>query len=168
MKKHVFIILLLLGISLIGAKTVTGIRSLQNMRFSGKVITDAANNTWVLWEELQLGRYRLYANKFNSLGHEVSGFPKEISLRDDSTRLYEAVASDEFGILLSYSYLGDENRVNMKLQKLFSNGQPMWADGGFLIAEDIDIKRDPVALCANNLGGAFVIVDEALTNAQGP
>jgi len=168
MKKHVFIILLLLGISLIGAQTVTGIRSLQNMRFSGKVITDAANNTWVLWEELQLGRYRLYANKFNSLGHEVSGFPKEISLRDDSTRLYEAVASDEFGILLSYSYLGDENRVNMKLQKLFSNGQPMWADGGFLIAEDIDIKRDPVALCANNLGGAFVIVDEALTNAQGP
>jgi len=168
MKKHVFIILLLLVISLIGAQTVTGIRTLQNMRFSGKVITDAANNTWVLWEELQLGRHRLYANKFNSLGHVVSGFPKEISLRDDSIRLYEAVAGDEYGILLSYSYLEEETHVNMKLQKLFSNGQPMWADGGILIAEDIDIKRDPVSLCANNIGGAFVIVDEALTNAQGP
>ncbi|HPF09103.1 MAG TPA: FlgD immunoglobulin-like domain containing protein [Candidatus Cloacimonadota bacterium] len=166
MKRTLVIAICLVFVALLSAQPFANVRLSENIRYTGNVFTDAAGDTWTVWEENTLGRYRVFAQRFNNVGSAMFASPLEIELADVPVKMINAVAASDQGVLILYALQSDSNQVDYKLQKINPLGQTLWANGGVIVAQNTDIKQQLTAICANNLGGAFVLT-EGTSNTNG-
>ncbi|HPI25229.1 MAG: T9SS type A sorting domain-containing protein [Candidatus Cloacimonetes bacterium] len=157
MKRSLCFAVLLVLFALLGAQTICNVRLSEALRYSGDVMTDAAGNHWALWEEHTQGRYRIFAQKYSSSGAVLFPTPVQIDLADVPVMLIDAVPSSDQGLLILYAFESSDDDVDMKLQKIGNQAQTLWPGGGSPVAMHIDIKQFRPVICANNLGGAFVM-----------
>lgn len=150
-------------IAFIGAQSITNVRSGLNLRFTGNVLIDSAGDSWLLWEENTEGTYHVMCQKFNISGEALFPSPIQINLADTSVKLLNAIAASDAGLLVLFSREAENEQADVMVQKINPMGQALWANGGYLVAGDIDVKQQQVSLCANNQGGAFVIAEADYT-----
>jgi|GEM_PF-6482974 len=158
MKRSLCFVLFLVIFALLAAHTISNVRLSEALRYSGDVLTDASGNHWALWEEHTQGRYRIFAQKYSSSGAVLFPTPVQIDLADVPVMLIDAVPSSDQGLLILYAFESTNDDVDMKLQKIGNQAQTLWPGGGSPVAMDIDIKQFHPVICANNLGGAFVLI----------
>ncbi|HQQ67517.1 MAG TPA: hypothetical protein PLX77_01690, partial [Candidatus Cloacimonadota bacterium] len=157
MKRFLYLVALLAFFTVLGAQTISNVRLSEALRYSGNVMSDAAGNHWALWEEHTQGRYRIFAQKYDSSWTVLFPTPVQIDLADVPVRLINAVPASDQGLLILYAYEGTGDQVDMKLQKIGNQAQTLWPGGGSPVAMHIDIKQFHPVICGNNLGGAFVL-----------
>jgi len=162
MKPCLGIFVLLLLSLLLCAQPVAKVRIGENVRYTGHVLKSSANETWVLWDESVTYGYEIRGQKYDSLGNAAFDSPISIVSSDTSTKLLDAVASSDTGLVLLFMQedqadIGEQRQVFLKVQKLNSLGQRQWTDPGLEVATVLHTKFPDSKLCANNLGGAFLI-----------
>ena len=159
--KHYFGILVFVSLSLLlCAQPIIDVRKSQDLSYQGDVVMNSAHETWVLWEENAGSGYQIQAQKYSNLGDAVFDSPAIIPTGEDPVLLIETVASSDGGVVLLYIQ-EIEQQVNMKVQKLNSLGQAQWTENGIYVAPamwpDSNLEDPEAKLCANNLGGAFLV-----------
>ncbi|HRX77184.1 MAG TPA: hypothetical protein P5342_06950, partial [Candidatus Cloacimonadota bacterium] len=99
----------------------------------------------------------IFCQKYGGSG--TAGFldPLELELSDNPVKLINAVAASDQGIIILYALEADNEQVDMKLQKIDALGQALWANAGCTVASQVDIKQPATKICANSIGGAYVL-----------
>jgi hypothetical protein len=160
MKRYLGILVFLSFTLLLCAQPITDVRTSQDIRYQGNVVTNSAGETWVLWEENAGSGYQIQAQKYSTLGNAAFDSPVIISTGIYPVFLVETVATSDGGVVLLY--IQDiEQQVIMKVQKLNSLGQAQWTGNGTFVAPAMspstNLAPPEAKLCANNLGGAFLV-----------
>lgn len=160
MKRYLSILVFLSFTLLLCAQPITDVRTSQDIRYQGNVVTNSAGETWVLWEENAGSGYQIQAQKYSSLGNAAFDSPVIIFTGKDPVFLVETVATSDGGVVLLY--IQDiEQQVIMKVQKLNFMGQGQWTGNGIFVAPAMssgsNIEDPEAKLCTNNLGGAFLV-----------
>ncbi|MCB5287535.1 MAG: hypothetical protein LHW64_07005, partial [Candidatus Cloacimonetes bacterium] len=102
MKPCLGIFVLLLLSLLLCAQPVAKVRIGENVRYTGHVLKSSANETWVLWDESVTYGYEIRGQKYDSLGNAAFDSPISIVSSDTSTKLLDAVASSDTGLVLLF------------------------------------------------------------------
>ena len=160
--KRYFSTLVFLSLTLLlCAQTITDVRTSQDIKYKGNVVTNSAHESWLVWQENAGSGYQIQAQKYSNLGAAAFTAPITLPTGLGSVRLIETVASSDGGVILLYFQEIDLHQTNLKLQKLNSLGQVQWARNGILVAPALSPERKLSSpqqkLCANNLGGAFLV-----------
>lgn len=140
MKRYLSTLVFLSFTLLLCAQPYTDVRTSQDIRYQGNVVTNSAGETWVLWEENAGSGYQIQAQKYNNLGNAAFDSPVIISTGKDPVFLVETVATSDGGVVLLY--IQDiEQQVIMKVQKLNFMGQAQWAGNGIFVAPAMSPSR---------------------------
>jgi len=142
---------------LLCAQPIANVRTAQNIRYRGDVLLSSAHESWVFWEESSGSDYQIQGQKYNNSGYAAFSSPITVPTGTGSVRLMEAVATSDNGIILLLLQDTLEQSAILKVQKINSQGQAQWTDSGILVTETLDYKYSAAKLCANNLGGAFLV-----------
>lgn len=157
MKRYLGILVFVSFSLLLCAHTITDVRTAQNIRYRGNVVKSSANSSWVFWEESAGSDYQLRGQKYDGLGNAGFDSPITIPTGRGSVSLVEALASSDDGIVLLFLQEPEADRVSLKVQKLNSAGQAQWTENGIYVGDTQNYKFPTIKICANNLGGAFLV-----------
>lgn len=156
--KRYFGILVIMSLSLLlFAQPVADVRTAQNIRYRGNVLKSSAQESWIFWEESAGSSYHIRGQKYNNLGDAVFGSPITVPAGTGSMNLIEAVATSDNGIVLLILQETQEQQVKLKVQKINSLGQAQWTENAIFVTDTSDYEFPSAKLCANNLGGAFLV-----------
>jgi hypothetical protein len=157
MKHQLFSFLFsLLSLSLIALPS-TEVRAYQNLRFPGTAVQSTAGDNWVFWEESPDLEYQIRAQRYDNQG--IAYFPEPITIpsQEGSKRLMQVVPSSDNGIVLLYVHAIQADLPTYRLQKLNSDGEPVWQEYGIEVGEILCPESPFARICANALGGAFLV-----------
>lgn len=154
--KLLFVLFMMFGL-LLCAQQVADVRIAQNIRFDGNVAQTSSNESWVLWDDNPSEGYQIRAQKYDSLGTPMFGNPITIPTAGGSIKLLQTVATTDNSIVLLFMHEVEPGVPVLRVQKLNPAGQPVWQEYGIIVAGVRDLKFPSVEICANNLGGAFVV-----------
>lgn len=152
----VFTMFLLCSLMLV-AQPLADVRIAQNIRFTGFALRSSGGENWVLWEEEQGSGYQLWGTKYNGYGQAMFADPLHIPLAEGNIKLLQTEAASDNGIIILFMLQTNEGGAELRLQKINFAGMPQWTEGGIILANVLDIKDPDAVICANNLGGAFVV-----------
>ena len=168
MKNYICLILFMSLSLLLCAQPIAEVRIGENIKYDGHVLQSSTNETWILWDDSAVHGYEIHGQKYDSLGNAAFDPPITIASSGNSVKLLDAVASSDNGLVLLFMQetgLGHQP-VDFYVQKLNSLGQKQWTDSGIYVAQVSDVKFPGSRLCANNLGGAFLLYNSY--DSQGP
>ena len=160
MKNYICLILFLSLSLLLCAQPVAKVRVSENIKYEGHVLSNSANETWIFWDESVADGYEIHGQKYDSLGEAVFASHIAIITSEGSARFQDAVVSNDDGIVLLFMDEDDQWQISLKVQKLNSQGLRQWTDSGIYVGPVPNVKTQVSKLCANNLGGAFLVYPE--------
>lgn len=157
MKRYLGILIFLSFTLLLCAQSIADVRTAQNIRYRGTAVKSSAHENWVFWEESSGSSYQVLGQKYDDLGNASFSSPITIPTGAGSVRIFDAVASIDNGIVLLLLQEPEIGQIFIKMQKINSQGQAQWTDSGILVSEIFEYKHPEAKLCANYLGGAYLL-----------
>lgn len=152
--KRLGLIALLLIIVICSRAEAFPIRPAYELTGKGTHVTTVNNCEIVFWGETQDGDPDIYAQKFNANG--LSLWPEPLCLVSGDC-IHEpcgAILTSDNNILFYWVQYRYDRWYEIRAQKITSNGQRLWSDGGVAISmPNNDLCR--IKAVANDTGGAF-------------